>query len=109
VDQQRLLDALAGERFGERYDAASGIVRFQRPQVLRPHLAGVALERMNDPHVAFFLRRNPGHARGDELACLCELDETNLTRAGRRMVFGPKSRETPEMREPQPPRDARRS
>jgi len=43
---------------------------------------------MDDPHVAFFVRRNPGHARGDELACLCELNESNLTRAGRRMVFG---------------------
>jgi hypothetical protein len=43
---------------------------------------------MDDPHVACFAARNPGHARGDELACLCELTESNLTRAGRRMVFG---------------------
>jgi hypothetical protein len=87
-DQKRLLAALAAERFGDRYDADSGIVRFERPQVLRPHLAGIPPQRMDDPHVAFFARRNPGHARGDELACLCELNEDNLTRAGRRMVFG---------------------
>jgi hypothetical protein len=91
-DQQELLNLLARERFGDRYDATTGIVRFDRPQVLRPHLAGIAGERMTDPHVAFFAARNPGHARGDELACLCELDEANLTRAGRRMVFGPEAR-----------------
>ena len=87
-DQQRLLDALARERFGATYDASSGIVRFERPQVLRPHLSGIPPARLDDAHVAFFARRNPGHERGDELACLCELTESNLTRAGCRMVFG---------------------
>jgi hypothetical protein len=95
ADQQRLLDVLAAERFGGAYDAASGIVRFARPQVLRPHLAGIPPQRLDDPHVAFFAQRNPGHARGDELACLCELAESNLTRAGQRMVFGGEARPTP--------------
>jgi hypothetical protein len=86
--QARLLDALARERFGDCYDAVTGVVRFGRPQVLRSHLAGIPPQRLNDPHVAFFAARNPGHARGDELACLCELSDDNLTRAGQRMVFG---------------------
>ena len=86
--QQDLLDGLACERFGRFYDPTTGIVQFDRPQVLRPHLAGIPPQRMSDPHVAFFASRNPGHARGDELACLCNLDASNLTRAGRRMVFG---------------------
>ena len=91
-EQQRLLEALARERFGGTYDPSDGIVRFARPQVLRPHLAGIPPERLDDPHVAFFARRNRDSARGDELACLCELDESNLTRAGRRMVFGREGR-----------------
>jgi hypothetical protein len=86
--QARLLDGLARERFGDSYDPATGIVRFLRPQVLRSHLAGIPPQRLADPHVAFFAARNPGHARGDELACLCELSDDNLTRAGQRMVFG---------------------
>jgi hypothetical protein len=91
-DQQRLLDHLAGERFGDAYDARAGIVRFGRPQVLRAHLAGIPTARHDDPHVAFFSRLNPGHAGGDELACLCELGDANLTRAGRRMVYGAEAR-----------------
>ncbi|MFN2331602.1 MAG: hypothetical protein ABR580_07050 [Halomonas sp.] len=80
------LAALARHRYGEAFDPASGLVRFPHPQRLRPHLAGIPAERMRDPHVAFFAARNPGHAEGDELACLTELDETNLTRAGRRIL-----------------------
>jgi hypothetical protein len=32
------------------------------------------------------MERNPGHADGDELVCLAELSDANLTAAGRRMV-----------------------
>jgi hypothetical protein len=41
--------------------------------------------RLADPHIAFFLERNPGWKEGDELVCLTEIAEENLTRAGRRM------------------------
>ena len=77
---------LAGQRWGTAYDRASGIVRFAQPQRLRPPLAGVPKAKAEDTHIRHFLTLNPGHARGDELLCLCELSRDNLTRAGRRMV-----------------------
>ncbi|WP_404298754.1 hypothetical protein [Halomonas sp.] len=80
------LAALARHRYGDAFDPASGLVRFPHPQRLRPHLAGIPAERMRDPHIAFFAARNPGHEEGDELACLTELDEDNLTRAGQRIL-----------------------
>ena len=43
-------------------------------------------ERQLDPHVDYFLARNPGHERGDELVCLTEIRAENLTPAGLRMV-----------------------
>ena len=74
------LDAIARERFGDRYDDASGVVRFARPQVLTPDLLDLPDGRTMDPHIAFFLARNPGHVRGDELACLTRIHDDNLTR-----------------------------
>ena len=84
--QQRLLDHLARIRYGSAHDAAAGIVRFPRPQKLRGPLAVVPAGREIDPHTAFFLSRNPGHIEGDELCCLAEICDNNLTRAGRRMI-----------------------
>ena len=84
--ESRLLRQLAHERYGNAFDAETGIVRFAAPQRLRQSLAGVPAGREADAHVAFFLARNPGHARGDELVCLTEISELNLTAAGRRMV-----------------------
>lgn len=83
---QRLLDRLAAEGYGAQFDPRTGLVRFPQPQRLRGRLAGVPDGRDANRHVAFFLARNPGHARGDELVCLTEISEANLTAAGRRMV-----------------------
>ena len=81
-----LVDALARERFGDRYDPSRGIVRFDRPQVLVPELLDVSSGRTSDPHIAFFLERNPGYTCGDELVCVTDLGDHNLTAAGRRIA-----------------------
>ena len=81
-----LLAELARVRFNGRFDPEAGVVRFQNPQRLREHLSSVPEGKTEDPHVRFFLERNPGHALGDELVCLAELSDANLTAAGQRMV-----------------------
>jgi len=84
-DAQIRLDALAQEKLDGLYRKEEGIVRFPQPQKLRGELAEIPEGRLADPHVAFFLERNPGWREGDELACLTEIAEANLTGAGRRM------------------------
>lgn len=81
-----LMNRLAAERFGTRYDPEHGVVRFDAAPTLTEDLREVAASRLRDPHVAFFTARNPGAARGDELVCLCELSPENLSRAGHRMI-----------------------
>ncbi len=82
----QLLERLAVARYGAHYDAALGRVRFPQPQRLRGTLGEVPAGRQSDPHVAFFLGRNPQHMQGDELVCLTEIAEWNLTSAGKRMI-----------------------
>lgn len=84
-EASRLLAHLARERYGDFFDEAVGLVRFPQPQRLREGLAQVPAGKLHDPHVAFFLERNPGHAAGDELVCLAEVGDNNLTPQGWRM------------------------
>lgn len=80
------LDAYARERYGEHFDPARGVVRLPRGvHRLRPGVGDVTATRLQDPEVALFAARNPGHARGDELCCVCPIAEANLTAAGRRL------------------------
>lgn len=85
---QQLLDTLGARKFGDEYTPGAGIVRFRNATPLRRGVAEVTEARLRDPQVAFFVRANPGHADGDELACVTEVSRSNLTRAGHRMVHG---------------------
>jgi hypothetical protein len=80
-----LLDAIAMTKFGDAYDPRTGVIRLATPAPLREGISDPEL-RMNNPHVRFFVEANPGHADGDELACLVRVDVANLTPAGLRMI-----------------------
>jgi hypothetical protein len=84
-EERELLDTLALDRLGERFDPERGVARLPHPMVLPPSDRVIPPKRLADPHVAFFLERNPGHVRGEELVCLTEISPDNLTPTGRRM------------------------
>ncbi len=77
--EQRLLDSLATAKFPHDYRPGSGLVEFSKSQgQLKPHLAEIPARRLRDPHVQFFLKRNPAYANGHELACLAEISPSNM-------------------------------
>lgn len=80
-----LLDTIAAAKFGDAYDARTGVVRLATPAPLREGVSDPEA-RMGNPHVRFFVEANPGHADGDELACLVRVGIDNLTSAGLRMI-----------------------
>jgi hypothetical protein len=81
------LDEICTSRFGSSYDPSRGIVRLPGASSLRSGIAEVTEARLQDPHIAFFVDADPGHASGDELACLTRIARDNLTRAGRRVAL----------------------
>jgi len=85
AEMKQLLDEIAITKFGDAYDPRTGVIRLATPAPLRHGLSDPGM-RMNNPHVRFFVEANPGHAEGDELACLVKIDVDNLTPAGLRMI-----------------------
>ncbi|MCW2973642.1 MAG: hypothetical protein JWN72_1915 [Thermoleophilia bacterium] len=71
-----MLDFVAVDRFGDRFDAAAGVVH---PDPDQPVDRGEQIPVITDelaqanPHVAFYLDRNPGYLDGDELVCIGDL------------------------------------
>ena len=86
-EMQAIMEYLASHRFGSDYHCEDGIVRFKHGATpLRDGVAEVTDERLHDPHVAFYISRNPGHMNGDELVCITKVHPDNFTPAGRRMA-----------------------
>lgn len=86
-EMQVLIDQLAAAHFGADYHSNLGIVRFTEGATpLREGVAEITDERLRDPHIAFYIARNPGHTQGDELVCLTRIHPDNFTAAGKRMA-----------------------
>ncbi len=81
-----LLDGAASLKFGDAYDRRTGVIRMITPTPLREGVSDPDSRAHRDPNVRFFLSANPGHAEGDELACLTRVSVDNLTPAGLRMI-----------------------
>ncbi len=84
---ERLRRAIGRDLFGEAYDAEAGIVRHAGvADRLRAREVALAAPRGRLPDARFFLAGNPGHAQGEELACLAEVSRANLTPAALRVI-----------------------
>jgi hypothetical protein len=82
-----VLDAAAKVKYAATYDAARGLIRGDwAKDRLRPELAGVSAGRLSDPHVRYFVERNPTFAQGDELCCLAPIARDNFTDAAHRVI-----------------------
>jgi hypothetical protein len=73
--ERGLLDAVARRRYGEAWRAERGVVSFGAEQpVLKAGLAPITPGLLELPEIAYFVRANPGHLAGDELAMLARVD-----------------------------------
>ena len=86
AEMAALLRAVSLHQFGDAFDRQAGVIRPRNSDRLLPDLADVPPARRRDPHVAFFLERNPGFARGDELACLAPIRHDNLNAYAQRVI-----------------------
>lgn len=78
---KQILDRLCLEKFKADYDPKRGIVRFSHSKErLKPELSEVVENQKRNKDVAFYLEKNPGHSKGDELACLTEISRENFKR-----------------------------
>lgn len=83
----RIVNAL-GQRVAPRsYDPESQIIRADSAkEFVRPEYGDASARVSLDPHVRYFVQRNPDHHRGDELCCLAPLTGNNFTRLAWRMI-----------------------
>jgi len=78
-DLKPLADQLARDKFGHWYNCNTGVVEYDRSRGhLKKEIAFPSKEDLDKESVRFFLARNPGYLKGHELACICELEESNM-------------------------------
>ena len=78
ADWAGLAAKVAAGLFGDCWKPGEGVIRFPSSHGhLREELV---TEREKNPWARYFLERNPGYLRGEEMVCLTEMEEGNLRR-----------------------------
>ena len=83
-----VLHRLSRDAFGTAWQPECGTIA-ARADRLKGELAETPRRRRENPHVRFFLERNPRYREGVELACLTELSRENLMPGARRWITRP--------------------
>lgn len=74
-----LRDNFARTKYGDYFDPATGLITFPSSRgQLAAHLQDAAQASISRPSVRDFLKLNPQHPQGVELACIAELSNANL-------------------------------
>jgi len=78
--ERGLLDAIGRRRYGAAWRVDRGVISFDGPQpVLKSAVAPITPDMLAFPEIAFFVRANPGHLEGDELAMVGRVDVRAVT------------------------------
>lgn len=71
---QDVLQQYYGTKYGAAYNPATDLILLHDDLApVKGDLAKPTAAALADPEIAFFLKKNPGYSRGDELACTAEI------------------------------------
>jgi hypothetical protein len=92
---ERLIHALGSAKYPGAFDPRTGLIEhLASHDRLKPELDAIARHARN-PHVEFFVRRNPNYRNGTELLCVAEISPENMRSTARReLEFGLDNNET---------------
>jgi len=77
--EKKLINHLGQLKFSANFDPTRGVISFQGTrEKLRCGVAEVDSSKLSDKDIAFFVNRNPGWNKGDELVCVAEISKENL-------------------------------
>lgn len=86
--ERSIIDAYAGKLYGEEYNRESGVIEYRTVKDrLKQGVADVGSRELRNQDIAFFCQANPGHAQGNDLACLAKLDRSLLKKHAAELLF----------------------
>jgi hypothetical protein len=79
-----IADEVSQTLFGEDWNPETGVIQFKRKQgAMRAELDSSVFKKQTNRHVKFFLEKNPGFSKGDELVCLAPIHIENMKRSAK--------------------------
>ncbi len=82
-----IANAVSSKLFGADWKPAEGVLRFSKSLgQLKPDLAADTRNKTSSKWVNFFLERNPGFDKGEELVCVAKLEIEHVLRSSKKLI-----------------------
>ena len=86
--EQKIIHAYASLLYPEDYNPETGVIEYRHTKdKLRAGVADAEPGKLKNKDVAFFCNANPGHADGNDLACLTKIDRAVLKTHAPEILF----------------------
>ena len=84
-----IINACANNMYGESWDPSKKVIAFKKShgELKKIHSETTFKKVKSSAHISFFLERNPGFEKGDELTCMAELNVDNMRRFAKNIVI----------------------
>jgi len=87
VEIKEMMDGYALKLYGGNYNRLTGIIKNSgENDYLNSQMAEVNSEKLKNRHIKFFLEKNSGYSKGDELVCIAKLSYDNFKESVKRML-----------------------
>jgi hypothetical protein len=82
--ERQLIQVLARRKFPREFNPETGLIEYHSAHDRMKTELDSAPRRLNNPHVDFFVRQNPGYRCGSELVCVAEIAPANMRSVAKR-------------------------
>lgn len=87
--EKNIIDVFGAKKYPVNYDSVTGRIIFpDGGEALKSGVSDAHEGRRNDPHIQYFIERNPHYMRGDELVCVAKIKVDNFAPLLLRMLHG---------------------
>lgn len=81
---KQIAHEVSNKLFGNSWKRDLGVIQFEDNHgELNAQMVEATFKKKNSPYISFFLQKNPGFTKGDELVCIVPLYLNNLIRSAR--------------------------
>ncbi len=77
--ENNLINVFSLIKFSEKFNSDNGTLHYDgKKDKVRQGVAEITEKHLENPHIAFFVEKNPGYVNGDELICIAEASLDNV-------------------------------
>jgi hypothetical protein len=77
--EKDVLNLLAYNKYSHNYNSVTGIIHSKNGgEFLKSEISTIPEHKLLNPHIHYFVEKNPHYMNGDELACIAPINSENL-------------------------------